>query len=108
MLSVSCSLCGATFYVPQEAAGQEAKCGTCGRMVLVPRMEGAGEGGVGEAVEGAWEYLMVADRGRLGRVDQVKLNELGRQGWELVTVYREDVESHTVFYFKRPYGMGKK
>ncbi len=104
MLSVICTMCGATFYVPQEAAGQEAKCGTCGRMVAVPKVEAGGQHEV--LAEGAWEYLIVADRGRLGRVDQVKLNELGGQGWELVSVFRESAEAHTMFYFKRPRGTG--
>jgi hypothetical protein len=107
MLSVTCGGCGATFYVSQELAGQEAKCGACGRGVPVPAME-EGAGGAIKAVEGAWEYLAVADRGRLGHVDQAKLNEIGTQGWELVTVFRESPETHTMYFFKRPLGMSNK
>jgi hypothetical protein len=100
MISITCGGCGATFYVGQETAGQEARCGGCGLMVKVPTAE-AGAGATKRTVEGAWEYLMLADRGRLGRVDQEKLNELGMQGWELATIFREGIEAHVVYYFKR-------
>ena len=102
MLSVTCDKCGAAFFVPQDQAGQEVKCGTCGRMVKAPDVDNSSSGGAAP-VEGAWEYMLVADRGRLGKVDQAKLNELGMQGWELVTVYSESAEAHTTYYFKRPY-----
>jgi hypothetical protein len=39
---------------------------------------------------GKWEYLMIAEQ------DAGDLNELGEQGWELVSV------SNGQFYFKRP------
>jgi len=80
MLSVSCGACGVSFFVPDESAGHEVKCGTCGRAVQVPKEEDKGSKGAGETVDGAWEYLMVLDRGRLGHMDQAKLNELGMQG----------------------------
>jgi predicted Zn finger-like uncharacterized protein len=105
MLSVGCPQCGASFYVPEDAAGQEVACGTCKRSFVVPAV-------VKDAnivvAEGAWEYTILADRGRLGRVDQGKLNEMGAQAWELVAVHKEEAEvSHTLFYFKRPLGKGK-
>lgn len=106
MLSVSCSGCGTSFFVADESAGHEVRCGTCGKMLVVPVPTRTGM--PIEPVEGAWEYEMVADRGRLGRVDQVKLNELGAQGWELVTVFRENQEAHMIYYFKRPFQAGKK
>jgi len=105
MLSVTCKACGASFYVPQEQAGHEVKCGACGRTVLAPEIQVELEEPPVELTmpEGAWEYLVVADRGRMGRVDQEKLNALGAERWELVSVYREHPDSHTVFYFKRPH-----
>ena len=57
-----------------------------------------------------WEYLVlrIEDRRRSspagttarGSASQDKLNELGKQGWELVAV-RNDGTSEPVFYFKR-------
>ena len=102
MLSVTCKECGASFYVPQEAAGKETKCGSCGKMVPVPQPEQTVTEVPAEAVEGAWEYLVVHDRGRMGHVDQAKLNEFGAQGWELVSVYRDNPSGHPSYYFKRP------
>ena len=105
MISVSCPGCGASFFVPEDAAGQEVACGTCKRSFVV---QGTATGANAEAVEGAWEYLVLADRGRLGRVDQAKLNEAGLQGWELVAVHREEGEPpHTAYYLKRLRGKGK-
>jgi len=47
---------------------------------------------------------VLLDMGRMGHVDEKKLNSMGRQGWELVSVFRESPESHTAFYFKRRLG----
>ena len=35
-------------------------------------------------------------------LDQDKLNKLGAQGWELVTIHHEGAEAHATHYFKRP------
>ncbi len=58
-----------------------------------------------------WEYrvLRIEDRRTgntsgqrsRGSASEEKLNELGEQGWELVSV-RNDGSSQPVFYFKRP------
>jgi hypothetical protein len=37
----------------------------------------------------------------MGQVDEKRLNRLGRQGWELVSVFKESTDSHTCFYLKR-------
>ena len=42
----------------------------------------------------AWEYLKTPDDSRL--------DELGRQGWELVAVVPSGVDGAANFYFKRP------
>ena len=51
-----------------------------------------------------WEYLLLADRGRMHKVSLDELNEVGRQGWELINIVHEErtqtPEIH--FYFKRP------
>lgn len=56
----------------------------------------------GEALQ--WEYMLLADRGRMHHVDLDQLNKLGEEGWELVTIVEErrtqTPEIH--FYFKRP------
>jgi hypothetical protein len=70
-------------------------------MMDEPEEPAEGEPAV-EPVDGAWEYLVVADRGRLAHVDQNRLNEYGAQGWEMLTVFRESPEAHTTYYFKRP------
>ena len=105
MLEANCKACGASFYVPQESAGEETRCGTCGKPVLVPVPETespVSKAIVQEKVEGGWEYLILADRGRMTHMDQTRLNELGMQGWELITVYRDHPEANTTYYFKRP------
>ncbi len=58
-----------------------------------------------------WEYrvLRIDDRRgsntsgqrSRGSASEAKLNELGEQGWELISV-RNDGSSEPVFYFKRP------
>ena len=58
-----------------------------------------------------WEYrvLRIEDRrqasttgtGARGSASEDKLNELGAEGWELVSV-RNDGSSQPLFYFKRP------
>ena len=50
-----------------------------------------------------WEYRMLTDRGRMGRVAASELNELGEEGWELVAVLRDPAatEPQVNYYFKR-------
>ncbi len=50
-----------------------------------------------------WEYNIVFDRGRMHRVTVEEFNELGDQGWELVSVIGDPVATGQInFYFKRP------
>lgn len=99
MLTVNCKKCGESFLVSDEMIKQQATCPACGKPVTVePPEEEQEEGPVAEV---AWEYFILSDLGRMGHVDEKKLNRLGRQGWELVGVYRESPESHTCYYFKR-------
>lgn len=50
-----------------------------------------------------WEYNMVADRGRMHRVNIEELDELGSQGWELFALQPDLLASAQMnFYFKRP------
>jgi hypothetical protein len=48
-----------------------------------------------EAYMQKWEYLIK------GELSSAELNELGDQGWELVTVTFNDIGSPAIFYFKR-------
>jgi hypothetical protein len=50
-----------------------------------------------------WEYRILSDRGRMGRVTAADLTQVGEEGWELVTVMRDPttVEPQVNFYFKR-------
>ena len=50
-----------------------------------------------------WEYMMVADRGRMSHIDMDQLNTLGRDGWELITIIEEKRTQtpELQFYFKR-------
>ncbi|HUW57017.1 MAG TPA: hypothetical protein VMZ92_10300 [Planctomycetota bacterium] len=99
MVTVECKTCGETFLVSDEIIGEQATCPACGKPVTVTApVEEVEEGPI---AEGAWEYHILSDLGRMGHVDEKKLNRLGRQGWELVSVYRESAESHTCYYFKR-------
>lgn len=51
-----------------------------------------------------WEYRILSDRGRMGRVTADDLTQAGDEGWELVMVMRDPttVEPQVNFYFKRP------
>jgi len=50
-----------------------------------------------------WEYRILSDRGRMGRVTADDLTQVGEEGWELVMVMRDPttVEPQINFYFKR-------
>ena len=50
-----------------------------------------------------WEYRILTDRGRMGRVTAGELDEVGEQSWELVAVLRDPVatEPQVNYYFKR-------
>lgn len=98
MLTVNCVACGESFLVSDDTIGQQATCPACGKPVPV---QAPVEEDEGPLAEGAWEYTILSDLGRMGHVDEKKLNRMGRQGWELVSVFRESAESHTCFYFKR-------
>jgi hypothetical protein len=99
MLTISCKACSEQFMVSDEMVGEKATCPACGRAVLVEAPVEVDEGPI---VEGAWEYRVLADHGRMGHIDEVHLNRAGRQGWELVAVFKEGPESNTRFFFKRP------
>ena len=53
-----------------------------------------------------WEYRVLTDRGRMGRVTASDLDESGDEGWELVAVLRDpfSTEPQVSYYFKRPKG----
>jgi len=99
MLTVSCESCGESFLVSDDTMGTQVTCPACGSPVTVAAV--AEEEDLGPQAEVAWEYNVLIDLGRMGHVDERKLNALGHQGWELVSVFRESAESHTCFYFKR-------
>lgn len=44
-----------------------------------------------------WEYHAL-----VGNITVEKMNQFGREGWELVTVYPEGEENYPAAYFKRP------
>lgn len=48
-----------------------------------------------------WEYKVVQARLRDGEVTETVLNELGQQGWELVTVNSMPA-ADSILVFKRP------
>lgn len=48
-----------------------------------------------------WEYKVAEIRGRPERIDAM-LNEIGNDGWELVSVNQTYTGSRFVFIFKRP------
>ena len=52
----------------------------------------------------SWEYRIMTDRGRMGRVTVGDLDRAGEEGWELVAVMRDPVatEPQVNYYFKRP------
>lgn len=52
-----------------------------------------------------WEHLAFTHRPAQAKAKPgAKINQLGREGWELVTVTESDRPGHekTVYYFKRP------
>ena len=100
MLTVKCGASGEEFLVSDEVVGTQITCPACAKPVTVEAPVDDYE--EGPIAEGAWEYMTLTDLGRMGHVDDKKLNRLGRAGWELVAVFRESPESHTTFYFKRP------
>lgn len=55
-----------------------------------------------ESEEYYWEYKLVQhDMSNESPLDESRLNELGKEGWELVTVFiQPDNKAH--YYFKRP------
>lgn len=99
MLAITCKACGESFLVSDELVGEKTTCPACSKPVLVeaPADEVAG----GPIAEGAWEYMILRDHGRMGHVDEKQLNRVGREGWELVAIFKESPESNTAFYFKR-------
>ena len=98
MITVHCTACSDSFLVSEDAVGQQATCPACGVSIVVAAPV---EEGLEPATDDAWEYYMLVDLGKMGRVDEKKLNRMGRQGWELVSVHKDSPESHTCFYFKR-------
>ena len=99
MMTANCKACGESFLVSDETVGQQVTCPACGKAVEVQApVEEMDDGPI---AEGAWEYTILSDLGRMGHVDAKRLNRMGREGWELVSVFRESAESHTCFYFKR-------
>jgi hypothetical protein len=99
MITASCASCGESFLVGDETVGQQVTCPACAKPVVVQTPQE--EGDEGPVADSAWEYVILSDFGRMGHVDEKKLNRMGRQGWELVSVFRESPASHTCFYFKR-------
>jgi hypothetical protein len=99
MLTVNCVNCGEGFLVSDDTMGTQVTCPACGKPVTVETPPEEAE--LGPAAEVAWEYHVLTDLGRMGHVDEKKLNQMGHQGWELVSVFRESPESHTCYYFKR-------
>ena len=99
MLNVNCQSCGDSFLVSDETIGQQVTCPACGKPTVVQAPQEEKE--EGPRAEVSWEYTIVSDFGRMGQVDDKRLNRMGRQGWELVSVFKESQDSHTCFYFKR-------
>ena len=50
-------------------------------------------------VEAAWEYKQVTREGPAAALAEAELNELGADGWELVSVLNDQAGTH--YYFKR-------
>ena len=99
MITANCKSCHESFLVSDETMGQNITCPACGMSFTV---ETEVEEVIGPRAEVAWEYTVLMDLGKMGHVDDKKLNKLGRAGWELVSVFKESLEGHTCFYFKRP------
>lgn len=100
MLTIQCPACSEQFMVSDDLVGEQATCPACAKPMVVAAP--AQEEALGPIAEGAWEYMILRDHGRMGHIDEKHLNRAGRAGWELVSVFKETPESNTVFYFKRP------
>lgn len=100
MLTISCKTCGERFMVSDEVVGEQVMCPACAKPVFVEKPAGEDEGG--PIADNAWEYTILYDHGRMGHIDERQLNRAGREGWELVAVFKESPDSNTSFYFKRP------
>jgi hypothetical protein len=53
-----------------------------------------------------WEYLIYNEKNHVsdfyGVMDQNRLNKLGEEGWELVTImWHENAQRHKIYTFKR-------
>ena len=49
-----------------------------------------------------WEYRIISDRGRMHRVTMEELNDVGSEGWELVTLEKDTEQTGVLnFFFKR-------
>ena len=55
-----------------------------------------------EAAAPKWEYQVVTITTSNSRISQDKLNQLGKGGWELVSVQTWAGGNSGLFYFKRP------
>jgi len=52
-----------------------------------------------------WEYKSIADRGKMHKVTTDELNELGKEGWELIQIMPDPTREEVVnYYFKRRLG----
>ena len=60
---------------------------------------------LGPPIEGIplWEYRMVVDRGRMHRVTNQELNDVGLRGWEMIFILKAgtDANPETIYMFKR-------
>lgn len=102
MITVKCEKCGESWFVGDEEVGKETHCPGCHGGIIVGAPEEEHE--EAKAVGVTWEYNMLVDLGRMGAVDEKKLNALGQQGWELVSVFKPSHEEHTTYFFKRRSG----
>lgn len=64
---------------------------------------GEASGSTSSSSSAKWEYRVLTDRGRMGRVTASDLDESGAEGWELVAVMRDpfSTEPQVSYYFKR-------
>ena len=90
--------CRRQYNLRDELAGKKGKCPACGKASVVRAPQEEAEG---PRAELSWEYVILSDFGRMGHVDEKRLNRMGREGWELVSVFRESEEARSCFYFKR-------
>jgi hypothetical protein len=97
-LTVTCGTCSERFMVSDEVVGTKVVCPSCSKPVHVAAPT---EDILGPMAEEAWEYMILADHGRMGHIEEKQLNRAGREGWELAGIFRDSVESNTRFFFKR-------